>query len=133
MIKSLITRTTNKLKHGLRDIGKPKRSSQWRAKEKEILQYHGYCAACGSTENLQVHHKVPFHINPDLELDDDNLIVLCMSKNECHLDVGHLFSFKKYNPNVEADAEKILHHKDQKDVILKKSLEDYSNIILKQS
>lgn len=38
------------------------------------------CWICGSTENLQAHHIVPWHIQPDN--DDDNLVILC---RKCHM------------------------------------------------
>ena len=41
------------------------------------------------------------------ELDLNNLITLCMDK-ECHLKVGHGNDFKDYNPDVEADAARVL-------------------------
>jgi hypothetical protein len=46
----------------------------------------------------------PFHLHPELELDPKNLITLCMSRKECHLQIGHGDDFKAYNPNVETDA-----------------------------
>jgi hypothetical protein len=64
------------------------------------------CACCGSTKKLNVHHKKPFHLFPELELDLNNLITLCMDK-ECHLKIGHGGDFKDYNPNVEEDCKKI--------------------------
>lgn len=80
------------------------RSSGWRKARKSFLKDHTECAACGSHTLLQVHHKKPFHLHPELELDPNNLIALCMSENECHLDIGHGKNFRSYNPNVEADA-----------------------------
>jgi 5-methylcytosine-specific restriction endonuclease McrA len=47
---------------------------------------------------VQVHHKKPFHLHPELELDPANLVTLCMtSSNECHLRIGHSGDFKAYN------------------------------------
>lgn len=80
------------------------RSPKWRALEKKVREEQGSCAACKSTKNLQVHHKQPFHLHPELELIEDNLICLCMDRNECHLKIGHGDNFKAYNPNAEADA-----------------------------
>jgi hypothetical protein len=62
---------------------------------------------CGGSEKLEVHHKQPFHLQPEFELDPDNLITLCEANKggvNCHLFVGHLGSFKSFNPNVMADA-----------------------------
>jgi hypothetical protein len=47
---------------------------------------------------------MPFHAEPALELDPTNFICLCMSKNECHVHIGHGGSYKFFNPNVEKDA-----------------------------
>jgi 5-methylcytosine-specific restriction endonuclease McrA len=80
------------------------RSSKWSATRKETLLDNPKCEACGSTSFLQVHHCIPFHLRPELELDPKNLIVLCMGPNECHLLIGHGDNFKKYNPYVAADA-----------------------------
>lgn len=84
------------------------RSPEWGHVRDQFLKKHSSCAACGSSEKLQVHHKMPFHINPKLELDEDNLITLCMSDNECHLQIGHGDSWQRYNPRVEEDAKKFM-------------------------
>lgn len=92
--------------------GKPfsVRSSKWQTVRKNFLELHKTCAACGAEINLQVHHKKPFHMHPELELDDNNLITLCEEKGEsgCHLKIGHLGDWKSFNPNVEKDARKNL-------------------------
>ena len=71
--------------------------------EKLHLKLEPTCAACGSSKKLNVHHKKPFHLYPELELDENNLVTLCMSKMECHLLIGHGSDFKCYNPYVESD------------------------------
>ena len=85
-----------------------KRSTHWPTVRKEHLAKCPTCAVCGSKDNLEVHHKQPFHLNPALELDPNNLITLCESKDigglNCHLIFGHLGSFKSFNKNVEEDA-----------------------------
>lgn len=60
------------------------------------------CAACGGKEQLQAHHKKPFHLFPELELDEKNLIVLCEhpSKN-CHFVFGHLMNWSTYNHDID--------------------------------
>jgi 5-methylcytosine-specific restriction protein A len=92
--------------------GKPLRlrSPKWGAVRKDWLAIHKHCAACGSSEKLQVHHKKPFHLYPELELDYENLITLCEDPkgSECHLQIGHLGNWKSFNPNVETDAREIL-------------------------
>lgn len=88
-----------------------KRSSKWPKVRAKHLEENPVCAACGATTKLEVHHKVPFHDNPELELDPNNFITLCESTSDgiiCHLCVGHKGDYKDYNPNVEQDAARIL-------------------------
>ena len=79
------------------------RSHKWPAVQRLHLKFEPKCACCGSTKKLNVHHKKPFHLFPELELDLNNLITLCMDK-ECHLKIGHGGNFKDYNPNIDEDA-----------------------------
>lgn len=110
MIK-LITHAYNLLRSATRDIVvSSKRSSHWPKVEKDFLSKNPTCAICGSHDRLNVHHKKPFHLHPELELDETNLITLCMSNKECHLLIGHGDDFKAYNPNIESDVKKL--HKD---------------------
>lgn len=83
---------------------KKTRSPQWPSVEKRFLNLNPYCAACGSTRELQVHHVKPFHLFPKLELQPDNLLTLCMDEKDCHLMVGHGGYFAAYNPNVLQDV-----------------------------
>ena len=99
----------------LKDVVKGKakllspRSSKWPTVRKHFLETNPYCAACGHTSDLEVHHVVPFHEDPSKELDPSNLITLCDRpgpKNH-HLLIGHSGSFRKSNPNVREDAEAV--------------------------
>jgi 5-methylcytosine-specific restriction enzyme A len=82
-----------------------KRSDKWPSVRKAHLQKYPRCQGCGETEKLQVHHKKPFHLHPELELDPSNLITLCEAPGrDCHLHLGHLLSFKSFNPEVENDT-----------------------------
>ena len=85
-----------------------KRSSKWKKVRKEFLKKNSKCVVCGSTKKLEVHHKVPFSVSSDLELEEKNLIVLCENGRfrgiNCHLMIGHLLDYKRYNINVEIDA-----------------------------
>ena len=92
---------------GKADIG-DKRSSKWDTVRKNFLKTNSVCAVCGGSEKLEVHHKQPFHLYPDLELDATNLITLCESTTKCHLEIGHLGNWKNFNPNVVEDATKAL-------------------------
>ena len=84
-----------------------KRSNKWPAARKAHLAKYPRCAVCGGKEKVEVHHKQPFHLHPELELDPTNFITLCESKKRginCHLLVGHVGSFKNFNPTVVEDA-----------------------------
>jgi len=83
-----------------------KRSSHWPKVEHEFLELNPVCECCGSSKKLNVHHKKPFHLFPELELEPSNLITLCMDK-KCHILLGHGDNFKAYNPNVEEDVKKV--------------------------
>lgn len=80
-----------------------KRSSKWPEVRSEHLREHPCCEACGSCLKPEVHHIVPVHLDPDLELDPGNLITLC--DKYCHLIFGHLMNYKSYNKNVIKDSE----------------------------
>ena len=83
-----------------------KRSGKWPAVRKAHLAKHPACAACGGRKSLNVHHCVPFQIDPSLELVDSNLLVLCESRaRNCHLVWGHLLSWQSWNSSVREDAE----------------------------
>jgi 5-methylcytosine-specific restriction enzyme A len=81
-----------------------KRSSKWPSLRKSFLKTHPACAACGTNQKLEVHHIVPFSLDKTLELVESNLITLCDGPNSCHLNTGHLGSWKTANPNVVKDA-----------------------------
>lgn len=98
------------------------RSNKWPTARKHFLkspevQADG-CAACGAKQGLQVHHCVPFHDDPTKELDPTNFIALCESVGglECHEMIGHggrRGGFKRFNPNVRADAADLRKHPDK--------------------
>lgn len=60
------------------------------------------CRCCGSKENLNVHHIKPFHIDPSLECNPNNLVTLC---RDHHFHIGHKDNWKNANPNVCADCD----------------------------
>lgn len=64
-----------------------RRSSQWEPTRAAHIQAQGWCALCGTSKDLEVHHLTPVHIAPELELDPANLITLC---RHCHFEAGHL-------------------------------------------
>lgn len=82
-----------------------KRSSGWSATQKAFIAINNVCAATGKKgtllDPLQVHHVKPFHLNPELELDPNNLITL---RRSIHLWLAHLGSWSSYNLNIREDA-----------------------------
>lgn len=85
----------NKLRYAIR-------SSKWTEVRKQHLKEYPSCIACGRDKKLEVHHKTPVHISPELELDPSNLVTLCA--DPCHLLFGHLMNFKSYNKSVIEDC-----------------------------
>jgi 5-methylcytosine-specific restriction enzyme A len=77
------------------------RSPKWEEVRKAFVKEHPTCAVCGSKKDLNCHHKLPFHINPALELDPTNLITLC---RDHHFLFGHFLNWKSFNKDVEADS-----------------------------
>lgn len=78
------------------------RSPKWSSLRKKYLNSNPACAVCGSTIKPEVHHIVPVHIDPNKELDEDNLITLC--DKYCHFIFGHLMNYRSWNPNILKDA-----------------------------
>lgn len=108
-VRDAIVTTMNRFITCIHDaiLGKPValRSSRWETVRKHFLRTQTTCAACGIDKRLQVHHIKPFHLNPRLELDPQNLIVLCeYPSRNCHLNVGHHGNWKAENPNVVQEA-----------------------------
>ena len=99
-----------------------KRSDKWPTVERHFLQANPTCAACGGKNRLNVHHCMPFHLDPTKELDPTNLITLCMGEKECHLHIGHGGSFKQYCPEVRQYAAEVLAHPNKFDTIVKEAM-----------
>lgn len=78
------------------------RSPKWKTVRKKFLENNKHCEACGSSKDLEVHHIVPVHIDPSLELDPSNLMVLC--GKSCHLLFGHFMDWRSYNSNAKKDC-----------------------------
>lgn len=101
MIEHLKDRIQGKAPKGAR------RSSKWSKVRKKYLKDNPACEVCGCKKKLTVHHKIPFHIAPDKELDPNNLVTLCESNylgKNCHLLFGHLGNFRRINSNIELDV-----------------------------
>jgi len=89
-------------------LGGKARSKDWPRVRKEHLKKFPTCALCGGSKTIEVHHKRPFHSNPELELHPSNLITLCESGSNgivCHRSIGHLGDYKSINVDVEKDVE----------------------------
>jgi 5-methylcytosine-specific restriction endonuclease McrA len=86
------------------------RSSQWPRVRAAHLAIHPACEACGTRDDLNVHHVLPFHSHPERELDPTNLITLCRHH---HLTLGHVCPDGRRNwgecsnPNVRKDAARL--------------------------
>lgn len=78
------------------------RSSKWPAVRAAHLKARPTCEACGQREGMEVHHIIPFHLRPDLELDPTNLITLCA--DPCHIVHGHFMNWSRFNRTVWADV-----------------------------
>lgn len=78
------------------------RSGAWPRVRREHLGREPACIACGRSGSLEVHHVVPYHDRPDLELDPGNLVTLCA--DPCHFVFGHLLDWRRSNPHVREDA-----------------------------
>ena len=87
-----------------------KRSSKWRKTRQDFLRYNLRCMSCGGTKKLEVHHIVPFHEDPSLELEPTNLMTLCRRKKygiSCHLFVGHKGNWRLINSDAYQTARMI--------------------------
>lgn len=102
MIKALIERLSGQVPVGA------VRSPEWALVRHVHLEAHPQCICCGADKKLEVHHIIPFHIAPQLELDPNNLVTLCRGGRfkslNCHLVFGHLCSWKRFNLSVHSDA-----------------------------
>ena len=72
------------------------RSSEWPAFRKANIKKE--CEFCGSKWFLNLHHILPFHIHPELELDEKNVVTLCKKH---HFELGHFFSWYSWNEDIK--------------------------------
>lgn len=79
------------------------RSACWPKTRATYIAKHPRCEACGTTDDLEVHHIVPFHTDASKECDLTNLITLCRRDHQW---LGHAGSFHHFNPDVRADAKR---------------------------
>ena len=81
------------------------RSPQW-GKLRDAHLIGKRCLVCGGKKKLVLHHRIPFHIAPDLELDPTNWLPLCEAGRfglNCHLLIGHHGRWESVNVNVDAE------------------------------
>ena len=77
------------------------RSPEWSQVRKEFLKENPRCTVCDKKAK-EVHHILPFHLFPELELDVNNLMPFCRRH---HFMVGHLENWRAYNDEVKLDAQ----------------------------
>lgn len=70
------------------------RSPRWRSFRARVLRENPACAACGTLEDIDLHHIVSFHEAPHLELVESNVVPLCRRH---HFQIGHYCGNGKSN------------------------------------
>lgn len=93
------------LQHLWRNRGAPLRmgprdSYAYRKAMQSYRDSHPDCEFCkrpGTRGSIEVHHKLPVSVAPELAADTANMVSLC---KKCHLAVGHLHDFRDYNRNI---------------------------------
>lgn len=98
------------MKNPITQIGKwlatrsePARSPHWSTTRAAHLNHEPACQWCSGVTSVEVHHIKPFHIHPELELADANLITMCEAiGRQCHLRMAHRGNWKDFDPNIRA-------------------------------
>lgn len=86
-------------------LGGVPRSPKFAALAREVIKERGgKCEATGYAKDLEVHHVVPYHIDPSRELDKTNLIVLT---HWMHFFLAHFGNWSSWNDNIVEDARKL--------------------------
>lgn len=67
-------------------------------KEQVKIRDNYKCVLCDSTDALQIHHIVPLSENSELNLNINNLIVLC---KDCHINKAHKESWRTIDKNTQ--------------------------------
>jgi hypothetical protein len=81
------------------------RSPRWRDVREARLKEHSRCAACGTSQYLEVHHIKSVSMHPEMELSMDNLLTLCEAPSRhCHFRIGHSLLWSAINPHSVEDA-----------------------------
>lgn len=66
---------------GIGEVSQQRNSYSYRKWRAAIIARDKVCQFCGSSDNLQAHHKKGFSLYPELRLSMDNGITLC---DKCH-------------------------------------------------
>ena len=85
-------------------LGGAERSPQWPRVRREWLEKHPNCAVC-EKKPCEVHHQLPFHLDPSLELAESNFISLC---RDHHFLFGHLLNWSSFDAEVEVNS-RVMH------------------------
>lgn len=92
-------------------------NGKWRkAKRKFYKKNEKKCAVCSGRKSVQLHHKKPRHLFPELALDENNFLPLCNRKGvSCHFLIGHMGSYHTYNANITEVAKLVREYSILKD------------------
>jgi 5-methylcytosine-specific restriction protein A len=69
------------------------RSPHWPAARKLHLRTSPTCTGCGTKHDLEVHHDKPYHLYPELELEQSNMVTVC---RWCHFVLCHDNNWSNY-------------------------------------
>jgi hypothetical protein len=82
-----------------------RRNAAWERESHKHVKAHPRCEVCGEKLkivngrcNLEVHHRFPYHLYPEREMDPRYWHVLCRAPHDCHRLWGHFGDFKLFNP-----------------------------------
>lgn len=73
------------------------RSGRWPAWRAAHLRREPECQACGTADDLEVHHITPVHAGGDELPPPEGMITLC---RPCHHVVAHACNWKAWRPGV---------------------------------
>ncbi len=78
------------------------RHPKWPAAARRFLKRNPLCMFCGGTKEVVVHHAIPFHIRPDLEMDESLWRPCCeLAGVNCHLQIAHLGDWRLWRKDLQ--------------------------------